>query len=633
MVNAYLRNFATPALAGFITMISAGTLSAQSWENVGNPGFAASGAAAGVANWQRLMVDENDTLYLAYNDEGLGFGSPQGTVMKFNGTTWETVGNPGFTPAFAHHSDFAFGPGDTIYYSFADGSSAAMSRGAVMQFDGTSWTSIGTDLTQGACQYSSLAVDSAGILYFGAIDLGHPQGGYVVKKYDGSNWTIVGTSPIVADSAAYSDMGLNRDGVLYIAYRDQTESPGKVRVKKFDGSNWVNVGDPLLATTGPGAGPAMDIYIAFDLAGTPYVSYSHTFMGPPRISVERFNGTSWELVGDPQFSSGPFESALFSSLALPKSAPYVAYQYGGSVGNKANVMRFNNGTNAWENVGPVGISDGVAAHTSIALDANANVYVAYYDGAHDGKNTVKKYTVCETAVIDLVSVSDTLLCSPGDTVTLAVAGTLNDATNWYWYSGSCSGTLLETGDTIKVVPTAETSYYVRGYGGCLQAAGCQEITVDFAVDKPLISLSDDMFTSSAPSGNQWFLNGNPLPGATGTTHQASEEGWYFVRVSDGDCSNDSDSMRYETSSIAQNINDQQLRLYPIPVIDHLNVALEAGVPLAHMRIRIFDNLGRMVFEQPLKNQRERLDLSSLEAGLYFAEISNGTFRKSVKLVK
>lgn len=606
--------------------------SSQSWEVVGTAGFSASGS--GVCNWQRLLVDRYNNLYLSYNDEGFGMSAGQGTIMKFDGTNWVSVGTPGFTAAFAHHSDFTFGGGDTLYYSYADGTGAAMSRAAVMRYDGTAWSSIGSLLTSGECQYSSLAYAADGTLYLGMIDNGISNGGMVVKKYSGGAWTDVGASPVSTGGAAYADMVLDRHDTLYIAYQDKSEAPGKVRVKKFDGTSWVNVGDPLLATTGPGAGPAMDIYLAFDLLNRPHVSYSHTFQGPPRISVQRFNGTAWELVGPAQFSSGTFETSLFSSLSLPKDAPYVAYQHGGQ-GLKAVVRKFNTVTGAWENVGATAVSDDVAAHTSIALDGNGNVYVAYFDQANGNKNTVKTFATCEAPEIQSVVAVNAPVCE--DSATLKVTGVLHDATNWQWYTGSCNGgTLVGTGDSIKVSPSVSTTYYVKGMGTCVVTGPCMQVTVDIAMPAPTITLSGNVFTSSAATGNQWYRNNTLIPGATAQTYTATEEGSYYTRVTSGECSRSSAAIQYTPVSVPALQQHEGIRVFPVPFEGSLNIRFEDAQLFARYgwQVSICDKLGREVYQAELGNRMMTLDLKQQATGLYFVKVFNGNGEQYIyKVVK
>lgn len=611
-----------------IGLLSTIGVSAQSWTTVGTAGFAASGQ--GVANWQKLRIDKYNTPYLSYNDEGFGLNNSMGTIMKFDGTDWVSVGTPGFTAGFAHHSDFVFGGGDTLYFSYANGTSTNMSRAAVMMYDGTTWSSIGTDLTAGAAQYTSLAYASDGTLYLGMIDIS--TNAMVVKKYNGgTSWTDVGSTPPGGStaSAAYADMTLDNFDTLYVAYRDNNEAPGKVRVQKFDGTNWQNVGTPLLATTGAGAGPAMDIYIAFDEINRPHVSYSHTFMGPPRISVERFNGTTWELLGPAQFSSGQFETSLFSSLALPKEAPYVAYQHGG-LGLKTAVKKFNLITQTWDDVGTPGVSDGVAAHTSIAVDGNGNLYVAYYDDMQGGKTTVKKYTVCEAPVLNQLTAVDTPLCN--NAATLSVTGTLNDATNWQWYTGACNnGTLIGVGASIQVTPDAPTTYYVKGGGSCVSTGPCFSVTVNIAMAQPNITLAGNVFTSSAASGNQWHRNGNPISGATSNTYTATEAGWYYSLVTEGSCSRPSDSLFYEPVSVGNIAAADGIKVYPVPFSNSIKIDINNASTDWHAVVT--DYLGRTILQTKLAKGVNDLNMTKQPAGLYFIKVFGNNKEYIFKSVK
>lgn len=71
---------------------------------------------------------------------------------------------------------------------------------------------------------------------------------------------------------------------------------------------------------------------------------------------------------------------------------------------------------------------------------------------------------------------------PGKTVQLAVVGgTLGASAKWYWYTGSCGGTLIDSGATINVTPAATTTYYVRAIGMC-NTTSCVSVTVNISCD-------------------------------------------------------------------------------------------------------------------------------------------------------
>ena len=79
----------------------------------------------------------------------------------------------------------------------------------------------------------------------------------------------------------------------------------------------------------------------------------------------------------------------------------------------------------------------------------------------------------------LTSVSAPSSACPGQTVALTINGTLNGANEWAIYTGSCGGTLVgtTTSSSFNVTPTATTTYYVSGRGGCVVTESCQTATI------------------------------------------------------------------------------------------------------------------------------------------------------------
>src|SRR5690606_37583631 len=71
----------------FLALILSGPIVFAQWTNFGLPGF----SPGGLSNWQDIEIDSNNTVYVSFNDEGLPAG--QGTVMKYTGSQWTTVGN------------------------------------------------------------------------------------------------------------------------------------------------------------------------------------------------------------------------------------------------------------------------------------------------------------------------------------------------------------------------------------------------------------------------------------------------------------------------------------------------------------------------------------------------------------
>jgi hypothetical protein len=149
---------------------------------------------------------------------------------------------------------------------------------------------------------------------------------------------------------------------------------------------------------------------------------------------------------------------------------------------------------------------GTQVANNITLDDSTNCYVTgYFDGATDfdvspatfyatGTFTdafVAKYTECNIPSKPLVNAYPTAtICNGVYNTTLSVgAASLNAATSWQWYLGSCGVNPIGSGTQIVVNPTVTTTYYVRGEGGCAgQNVMCSSITI-FVGTSPTVAIA------------------------------------------------------------------------------------------------------------------------------------------------
>ncbi|XZF12747.1 T9SS type A sorting domain-containing protein [Chitinophagaceae bacterium MMS25-I14] len=585
------------------------------WATVGTAGFSTSGQSS----WQHMAFDNHNTPYVSFNDVGLNGG--QGTVMKFDGTSWTSLGNAGFTPGSANYGSIAIDSSGYVYFSFADG--ANNGQVAVMKYNGTSWSTIGTGLTSGAGTYTTIKTLN-GAPYVAYVDVSNNNAVYV-RKYNGSSWDTVGGAPVAASNGNYPSLTLDNNGVPYIAYEDLNIG-GRARVQKFNGSTWDTVGASFLSEI---YGAADDISIAFDHNNMPYVGYWNPYVGGPKAAVHKFDGTNWNLVGTQGFNSG---ISLYTSVAIGNdNQPYIAYA-DVTAPQQVNVMKYD-GT-SWVYIGGSGLSAGAGAFTSLAFDANGNPYVAYSDAASNQKTTVSKYTLCNAPDAATPVASANTICN-GDTVQITNAALLHDAAKWYWYTGSCGGTLVDSGAAVHFTPNDTTTYYVRGYGGCVVYSTCVPVTVNVnTVAQPTISANGLVLTSSAATGNQWYLNGTAIPGATGQTYTATSNGNYTVQVTSGNCSSTSAATPISGVGIAEITEEDGVRLYPVPFKNSLQLSFNTAInnPAA-CSIKITDNIGRIVYSASSLKENNTLDLRTLSPGIYFVQLSTTQGSKILKVTK
>jgi hypothetical protein len=135
--------------------------------------------------------------------------------MKYDGSSWQTVGTAGFSPGANGNISLAFS-GTTPYVAFMDGSNG--NKATVMKYDGSNWIGLGAaSFSAGAATYLSMAIDSS-TPYVAYRDGGNGDKA-TVMKYDGNNWVSLGGAGFTTDSAAYLSMAID-SSTPYVAYSD-----------------------------------------------------------------------------------------------------------------------------------------------------------------------------------------------------------------------------------------------------------------------------------------------------------------------------------------------------------------------------------------------------------------------------
>jgi hypothetical protein len=166
--------------------------------------------------------------------------------------------------------------------------------------------------------------------------------------------------------------------------------------QKIISQPWIPLGSNEQTSDAISLTAASTFFVQVSNDGVPYVSYiddagGANNLGDFRTHAKRFKNGQWEFAGNaisPQFpGSDDFP------IALDGNVPYVAYSEAFTpvdIQNKLSVKRLNSVTGNWDIVGQQGLSDGAATGTVIAAD-NGKIYVAYNDGAANGKITVKRF--------------------------------------------------------------------------------------------------------------------------------------------------------------------------------------------------------------------------------------------------
>lgn len=418
----------------------------NAWESVGDTGPSwAPGFSAGHVEDVSLAFGTDGKPIVAFKDVVNG---SRATVMRLNaeGTAWDLVGPAGFSAGQVGSVALAIGPGNQPYVAFRN--SAVSYKATVMRLNsaGTEWETMGASLlTMGVADQISIAVSPDGVPIVAYQDSYYTNSG-IVERWDaaGNTWQHVAqlsSQPFLFRSTS---LAFAPDGTLYIAYRDRIfdHKATVVRVNPpYSSYRWERVGptgfsdaevEHISMATGPDGTPYVaygdkgnlstatvmslnstgsdwepvgaseysvgltrDISLAFAPNAVPYVAYSD-WANRKKATVIRLSpeGGSWEPVGLGSLSAG---AVAHTSLAFgPDGKPYVAYQDGANEG-KATVMRMNADGSAWESVGAAGFSEGAASYTSLKFGPDGKPYLAFQDGANGNRSTIMRLTAEGTA--------------------------------------------------------------------------------------------------------------------------------------------------------------------------------------------------------------------------------------------
>ncbi|MBT4774098.1 MAG: gliding motility-associated C-terminal domain-containing protein [Crocinitomicaceae bacterium] len=160
------------------------------------------------------------------------------------------------------------------------------------------------------------------------------------------------------------------------------------------------------------------------------------------------------------------------------------------------------------------------------------------------------------AAADSATVTIDNIC-PGDTSQLVAhsAAVLGAGYTWVWYTGACGAVPVGIGDTLDVMPTATTTYYLRAVGTC-GFSNCETATLTVLPGSiaPIGVTTDNnnfcegdsaaltVVGGTLETGAQWTwyensCGGTPIATGSSVTVIPSNITTYFVRGEGGACGN------------------------------------------------------------------------------------------------
>ncbi|MEQ8242511.1 T9SS type A sorting domain-containing protein [Fulvivirga sp.] len=260
-----------------------------------------------------------------------------------------------------------------------------------------------------------------------------------------------------------------------------------------------------------------------------------------------------------------------------------------------------------------------------SLATNRSYYVSIVNANGCESERVKFNIDLYTLTAPIVAGASTCI---GGNVSLGATGAPeNGYYRWYTSIDSAIPITGANSNTLLVESVAANkSYYVS----IVNANGCESDRVSVVaqvevLESPDLIVSGDKLSVNVGSAYQWYINDNPIDGATENTITVTSSGTYKVEIFEGECSAFSNSRQLVVTGIDDVLFKLGLNIYPNPVADLLYLQYKGD----DYKFELFDLKGNAILRhEDLVNNREisYFNLSGLISGVYILNIEadNGT---------
>ena len=319
-------------------------------------------------------------------------------------------------------------------------------RTLATHWDGTTWTQKPTqdpssfyDQLSGVTMIASTDVWAVGA---DGYNFGHYYPHYTLAEHwDGSKWTVIQSpSPSIHVNEFRAVSGVSPSDVWAVG--DTSADSGLLQplIEHWNGNKWASVSAPTVQ------GLDTILYgVWARAAGDAWAVGSATSRStPPRMVIERWNGTKWKLASTPYVTPG--RKVLSAVSGTAGDDVWATGHTVGSTGEETLVLHW--GGNAWTRTA----SPNVGRHSALAgvsADMASDAWAVGFSGSASTESLVEHWNGQKWSIVTAPSVY--VQPQPGlyDKVPDALAAVTAGSESWVWSVGSAGQTFGKDAATLS----------------------------------------------------------------------------------------------------------------------------------------------------------------------------------------
>lgn len=252
------------------------------------------------------------------------------------------------------------------------------------------------------------------------------------------------------------------------------------------------------------------------------------------------------------------------------------------------------------------VNDNYVANTN----GSYSVIIQNASGCIDTSATVDVTVI--TAPVSVISYTGSLTICAGKSIMLSAPSGAGYSYQWYKDGVAISG---ETNLDYAAVADGTYTLRVTAGSGCFAFSNGVTVTV-VPPTYPIISESGNTLSTSGFTAYQWYLNNNPIPGATSASYTVTQNGFYTVQGTDaGGCATMSAIASVQGLSVGSlTINEKDVQIYPNPAADMIHIKAPAS-----LNTQIRNVQGQLILTKAGVND---INVSGIANGVYMITLTD-----------